>query len=150
MTHHDVVENLIKTQYGDNPYIKFLEVGVLEGYMERFLISKFDNIEITCVDKNGSPFSEQESKRIKHIEGLSSVVASSFCEKTFDFVWLDGSHEYNDVMEDIKKYKPLVKNHGIFGGHDYHETHGVIKALRDSLIDPILAPDLAWYTQVKY
>ena len=40
-------------------------------------------------------------------------------DKSLDFVYIDGSHEYRSVKKDIELYFPKVANGGVFGGHDY-------------------------------
>jgi len=37
----------------------------------------------------------------------------------FDFIFIDGSHEYKDVLDDIKTLYPLLKKGGIMAGDDY-------------------------------
>ena len=43
-----------------------------------------------------------------------------FPNESLDFVFIDASHEYEDVKEDIKAWLPKVKIGGILAGHDYH------------------------------
>lgn len=42
--------------------------------------------------------------------------------KLFDFIYLDGRHDYLSVKNDINWYYPLVKAGGIIGGHDYQDS----------------------------
>ena len=37
-----------------------------------------------------------------------------------DFVYIDGNHSYEYVLEDIENYLPKVKKGGVVGGHDYY------------------------------
>lgn len=47
-----------------------------------------------------------------------------------DFIYIDGSHEEEDVFKDMQDYWPLVKPQGIMAGDDWHSrTEGVIKAV---------------------
>ncbi|HOW53398.1 MAG TPA: class I SAM-dependent methyltransferase [Syntrophorhabdaceae bacterium] len=47
-----------------------------------------------------------------------------------DFIYIDGSHEEDDVLKDLKDYWPLVKPKGILAGDDWHSGgEGVIKAV---------------------
>lgn len=44
--------------------------------------------------------------------------------KLFDFIYLDGRHDYMSVKSDIEWYYPLLKPGGIFAGHDYQDENG--------------------------
>ena len=60
----------------------------------------------------------------------SSSEAIKDIPKNFDFIYLDGSHEYEQVKKDIELYYPKVKKGGIIGGHDFWaSTRGVCKAV---------------------
>ena len=38
----------------------------------------------------------------------------------FDFVYIDGNHKYEYVLEDLKNFLPNLKNNGFFGLDDYN------------------------------
>lgn len=44
--------------------------------------------------------------------------------RLFDFIYLDGRHDYMSVKSDIEWYYPLLKPGGIFAGHDYQDENG--------------------------
>lgn len=47
-----------------------------------------------------------------------------------DFVYIDASHDYDSVKEDIRLWWTKIKPGGILGGHDFDFIHpGVIKAV---------------------
>lgn len=46
-----------------------------------------------------------------------------------DLVFLDGSHEYEDVKWECENYSYLIKPGGILSGHDYNIFEGVNKAV---------------------
>ena len=63
--------------------------------------------------------SAARSIRTLHPEGLDSV-------------FIDGSHEYADVVADIQEWKPLLKCGGLLCGHDYSTAHiGVMDAVNE-------------------
>ena len=50
----------------------------------------------------------------------------------YDLIYIDGSHEYIDIKEDIINFKKLLKGNGIICGHDYNSScPGVIKAVNE-------------------
>jgi len=42
-----------------------------------------------------------------------------FPEKYFDWVYIDGNHSYENVLEDLRHYLPFVKTGGLLCGDDY-------------------------------
>jgi hypothetical protein len=63
-----------------------------------------------------------------------SLEAINFIDEKVDFVYIDGNHQYESVVEDIDNYFPLLKESGVIGGHDYYngfqrEHDGVINAV---------------------
>ena len=62
---------------------------------------------------------EIDNYNLKIIKGLSVDTAKNFPDRFFDFIYLDASHDYSSVKNDIKAYWPKVKINGILAGHDY-------------------------------
>jgi SAM-dependent methyltransferase len=61
----------------------------------------------------------------------STIAARIFREggRKFDFVYLDASHEYADVLNDLREWWPLVDAGGVLVGDDFEEPwFGVIRA----------------------
>ena len=56
-------------------------------------------------------------------------------DKQFDFIYIDGAHDYDSVKQDIELALPLLKPRGILAGHDYLPQHpGVVaKAVHEVL-----------------
>lgn len=65
----------------------------------------------------------------------SSVNAMRFLAKKdvkFDLIYIDGSHEYDDVYQDIEYAWPLLRDGGILIGDDYCEHWiGVMQAVNE-------------------
>lgn len=66
----------------------------------------------------------------------SSVKASQlFPDGFFDFVYIDGNHNYDSVRQDISAWFPKVKIGGLLGGHDFDvrniERQDVTEAVKD-------------------
>jgi predicted O-methyltransferase YrrM len=68
-----------------------------------------------------------------------------------DFVYIDASHEREDVAADLKAYFPLVRQGGVFAGDDYMSGWpGVITAVVEFFDNIGLPHQLAgntWYSQ---
>jgi len=70
---------------------------------------------------------------------VTTSLNASLCydNETVDFVFIDASHEYEDVLADIKAWWPKIKKGGTLAGHDYNSpTHpGVTKAVNEVFDD---------------
>jgi len=66
------------------------------------------------------------------IKSKSQDCASVFQDNFFDFIYIDGSHYYEDVKQDIIKYLPKLKKDGIFAGHDW-QCEEVVRAVSETL-----------------
>ena len=121
---------------------KFVEVGSWKGksaaYMAVEIANSNKDIEFYCVDTwEGSVEHEgmQELPKLydiflsnmkpleKHyfplkISSLDAV--KKFKDESLDFVFIDASHEYDDVKKDIEAWLPKIKSGGILAGHDYY------------------------------
>ena len=63
-------------------------------------------------------------------------VAETFADGYFDFVYIDGAHDYANVLRDLQSYAPKVATSGALLGDDYCEMgtmanaeYGVIGAV---------------------
>lgn len=76
---------------------------------------------------------------------LTSLEASrKFRDESLDFVFLDASHEYEDVREDILAWLPKVKPGGVLAGHDYYLGHNYfpgVKRAADELLENLYLED---------
>lgn len=125
----------------------FVEVGCWKGKSSAFMAVEIanskKNIKFYCVDhwlgsqEHHDPESDTFDPNIHNlyetfIQNMSplkdyyqeikmdSVQASQqFRNKSLDFVFLDASHKYNDVVSDIQSWLPKIKNNGVLAGHDY-------------------------------
>ncbi len=66
------------------------------------------------------------------IVGLSTEAAPGW-DKPIDFIFIDGSHEYNDVLADFENFYPHVKPGGIIAFHDVTEGWpGVVRCWNEA------------------
>ncbi len=67
------------------------------------------------------------------IKGDHSILVDNYEDESFDYVYIDSSHLYEDTVRDIAQWWPKVKKGGIIAGHDYSDgkggIYGVIQAV---------------------
>lgn len=53
------------------------------------------------------------------LRGLGEELVNIFEDDSLDFVYIDGNHAYDYVVQDMKLWWPKLKKGGLFAGHDY-------------------------------
>lgn len=122
-----------------------LEIGSWEGRSACFLMEELPDSRLTCIDtfkgsiehvnedtenvykrfmKNTEPYKD----RITVIQS-DSFSALKKLEDRYDYIFIDGSHEYNDVVYDALLAWKLVKPGGVFIFDDFGVFPGVNKAI---------------------
>lgn len=151
----------------------FVEVGSWKGRSAAFLgveiINSGKPIKLYCVDTWKGSVEHKEmpcilndslyNEFIENTKSLESVIiplkmaslaaAMHFEDNSIDFVFLDASHEYEDIKADIAAWYPKVKSGGIFAGHDY-EWNGVKRAVTEFSVEYnkfIHASEACWITE---
>ena len=90
---------------------------------------------------------------IKHIVNPvrmdSILAAATYADKSLDFVFIDGAHNYESVKADIQAWLPKVKIGGFIGGHDYgndepENVNGVKKAVDEKFNKDITVYNPGW------
>ena len=84
------------------------------------------------------------------LDSLSAAV--TFEDNSIDFLFLDASHQYEDVKKDIAAWYPKIKPGGIFAGHDIDGSFiGVNMAVNQSieLRGYIIPPPGKWFEKRK-
>jgi GT2 family glycosyltransferase len=121
----------------------FLEIGCWKGkstvYLAVEIINSNKNINLYCVDtwegsnehkydisvQNKSLYQEflQNILPVKNIikpfQSTSVLASNEFQNDFFDFIFIDASHKYEDIKNDLNVWYPKVKQGGILAGHDY-------------------------------
>ena len=86
---------------------------------------------------------------IEDVKGLSCEVVEQFKDRYFDFVFIDGDHEYEAVKQDITDWMPKVKHGGILAGHDHTKSQqGVIKAICEIIPNHKHYSGYVWYQEI--
>lgn len=123
---------------------KFAEVGVWKGKSAAYMCVEIANsgkdIEFYCIDNWLGSVEHQGNEdlprlfeifteNMKPVENYYTAMrmnsldaVKNFENESLDFVFIDASHEYEDVKNDIAAWIPKVKNGGILAGHDFHHS----------------------------
>ncbi len=145
-THSKILIHILSTNIG-NP-TSGIEVGVLEGHNSFALLRSFKNLFLVMVDKYEelegaerfsalmlrklSPESMQEvmkeafSSTLPYKDRRCMLVGNSYevghllRKNSYDFVFIDASHNYDSVTKDMNVYYELIKPGGLLLGHDYN------------------------------
>jgi predicted O-methyltransferase YrrM len=73
-------------------------------------------------------------RKYKSIKATSKAASKKFADESLDVVFIDLTHTYEAVKEDIALWLPKVKKGGYLAGDDYHENWpGVIQAVDELL-----------------
>lgn len=148
----------------------FVEVGVWKGRSAAFLAVEIINsgkiITLDLVDTwDGSiehqPLQEDVFEvfkkniepvvpyvNIRRMDSLSA--ASTYKDKSLDFVFIDAAHDYENVKADILAWLPKVKPGGFLAGHDYPTWPGVTQAVNEIIGENnIEGAESCWLYQVN-
>lgn len=133
-------------------FTKGAEIGVKWGKYSKILCEENPNLELLSIDPYGLVYNDIRSNRseiekhqavyekakrflkgrnAKIIRKTSVDAAQDVPNESLDFVYIDGSHEFDYVMTDIIIWGWKVKKGGILAGHDYYNfTFGdVVRAV---------------------
>lgn len=119
----------IKKLYLVDPYLNY------EGYTDNY----GDELNLGMVfDIAKEKLSEFEDKII-FIKKMPSIAVNNIPDG-IDFVYIDGNHKYEYVIQDMKLYWEKLRIGGILGGHDidngfYPEHDGIVKAFVEFMAD---------------
>ena len=118
------------------------EVGVSAGVNSKNMCAYLNINKLYCVDsycnseqgnfKNHKLYARKllQCYPVTWLYFDSVEAASKIIDDSLDFVYIDASHKYPDVKNDINNYYPKVKHGGVVGGHDYCSAYkSVIKAV---------------------
>lgn len=149
----------------------FVEVGCWRGrssvYLGVEVFNSAKDINVVCVDTWEGSEEHQGMDILKddglwkdflhNIEPLSGVItplrgtslegSSSFEDGTLDFVFIDASHDYQSVKDDIEAWYPKVRQGGVISGHDYPDWEGVKKAVDERFGKDIVSRWGSWIHQ---
>lgn len=101
---------------------------------------KVDQMRLPYLDKTGKERFDLYQLFLKNTQRVAHIIhpirkpsldaVHHFAEGTIDFLMIDGSHQYQDVCEDIDAWLPKMKRGGMISGDDYNWS-GVERAVKE-------------------
>lgn len=78
---------------------------------------------------------------------MSSLEASEqFDDESLDLVFIDASHDYDNVLADIEAWRGKVNRTGVLAGHDYSRSRlGVVRAVETAFGGGARSFGACWY-----
>jgi len=154
---HFLFRKQIKKLSGFKRSIKGVEIGILNGETSSFLLS-LGNIDLIGIDPLIPDSMEisligSHDKIIKHTKRFkdkftfyndySYNVIDLFNDKSLHFIFIDGSHHYEDVLQDYNLYLPKIKVGGLIFIHDSRMNRGGpgFHVGPSKLVDELIATD---------
>lgn len=134
-------------------YENGVEIGVAEGLFSEYMCQTIPNIDLHSIDsweaeniedsravmmgkETAENRYEEAKKRLlgyncKIVKSTSMEAIKLIPKDSLDFVYIDGNHTFDYVMQDIIEWSKRVKEGGIIAGHDYYHFRwsGIIEAV---------------------
>ena len=135
----------------------FVEIGCWKGRSTVFMADRITlsgkNIKFFAIDiwepfvqEDGIIFHSTYDEFLENIEpvkdtitsikGSSHEVYKQFADKSIDFLFIDGNHDYEPCLKDIQLWMPKMKDGSVIAGHDY-QFNGVRKAVDEMFMGRI-------------
>jgi len=132
--------------FGEMGFREGAEVGVENGRYSAHLCRNIKGLHLRCIDPWTAfgRHSDADMERtyqnararllrfgVQFIRKPSLEAARDIPDGSLDFVYIDGLHDFDSVIQDIIAWVPKVKRGGIVSGHDYVPIYqyGVIQAV---------------------
>ena len=131
---------------------KMVEIGTYKGNFAEVLSILIPDVDLTVVDvwkvypgykDYGVNDLETEAYKatcdraekfgFKIIKDWSAEAVKQFEDESLDFVFIDGNHDFEHVVEDVAKWSKKVKKGGIVAGHDFNRNHAKHFGVKEAL-----------------
>lgn len=132
--------------------IKSCELGVCRGNNLRYILDYVPEIEYVYAVEPWIPYQDwngfvdqahmdryraetlenllEYDDKVKLLEMTSSAALDIVQDDELDFIFIDGAHDYDNVLFDCTNWWLKVRTGGLFSGHDY-QLDGVNRAVTD-------------------
>lgn len=138
-----------------NKRVDVIEIGTYKGINAREILKRLNINQLILIDTWDNYLGYKEFRgeslkkvykdainllkksknfsKIKVIKNYSEKSLKELVPRKFDFIYLDGNHDYQYVKKDLELSWPLLRKGGILGGHDIDFT-GVLQAVSEFAI----------------
>jgi predicted O-methyltransferase YrrM len=141
------------------------EIGVFQGVYSETLLAANPKLKLYSIDPwLADPPTGVDEKQIQKafaaamnrlgpyknsyvIRKKSAEAVHQFSDRSLDFVYIDGAHDFDSCYEDLSIWSPKVKTGGIIAGHDYNyysspygKHYGVIEAVNTYVYQHQITP----------
>ena len=87
---------------------------------------------------------------VNPVKSTSIEAAANYEDRSIDFLMIDASHAYQDVIDDIEAWYPKIKLGGIISGDDY-DFEEVYKAVQDTCGSGVqVYPNTTWWFRKQF
>lgn len=129
---------------------KGAEIGVADGVYSEVLCQSIPGLKLFCIDSWEKYKDDRRMQRARQhainyefakkrlgkygvtiVRAFSMDAVKKFKNDELDFVYIDGNHAFDFVMQDIIEWSKKVRKGGIVAGHDYYHFRrsGVVEAV---------------------
>lgn len=160
----DFHRNDLAQLFAELEFKKGAEIGVAEGHYSEILLKANPDLELLLVDPwrryDGNPyahsqehqdFSFNETKRktapypnVRIMQDFSMNAVREVEENSLDFVYIDGHHGFDWVMQDLIEWGKRVRSGGVISGDDYYHFKrswaGVVEAVNAYTLGHRISP----------
>ena len=145
-------------KYFNGKEIVAVEIGSLEGehafsilknlnVKKLYIIDPYEDYENYREGRNQKSLSKAELKCRKRLKNYKEkiIFVKKYSDDAIkeipkvDYIYIDGNHDYEFVINDLKNYFPKVRENGIVAGHDI-QADGVSKALLEFSLQNKIVP----------
>lgn len=136
---HDYCQSIYELAQYFMP-MKGLEIGVRFGKSALATLLGSPNMILVGVDPNPEYPVEEFMKnkvgnRFRFVNEASPEALIAFKKEAFDWVYIDGRHDYDGILMDFYNAWPLLKPGGIMLFDDYDDTLGYGTDVKEVLIN---------------
>jgi hypothetical protein len=134
-------ENVLPEVFKELGYKVGAEIGVQRGIFSKLLCESIPGLKLYCVDPwvsyRNMPSERGNEKCFRIATSDLAPFDTTILRKTskdaledvpdgsLDFVYIDGLHDFDNVMFDIIGWGRKVRRGGIVSGHDFFYWHGI-------------------------